>query len=258
MRDPWFPAILALIVLLSVWLGIFGPLPSGFAAWLQSWQTLASAMVASIAAVIAFRNTSRSLQHAESLERRRRNRKHAAVRAVLPLALSQVNEYAERSARGLDELVDKCVAQSLPAGTASPNLAHALPGETLKTLAEFIEYSDQVNADLIEATVAAIQIHDARTRGIVERNNDPSGDRLVTKFELEGRIVDAAAIYAAAGAVYDYARRRKDTLPETIKWADVTSALNNMGFWHELHPRLQEDINRREKFTTGPFQDGPV
>ena len=73
MRGPWFPAILILIFLLGTWLGIFGPLPNGFAAWLQSWQTLASALVASIAAVIAFRNTSRCLQRAESLEKHRRD-----------------------------------------------------------------------------------------------------------------------------------------------------------------------------------------
>jgi hypothetical protein len=239
---------------LGIWLGIFGPLPNGFVAWLQSWQTLASALVASLAAVIAFRNTSRSLEHAEALERRRRDRKHAAVRAVLPLALSQVSEYAERSARLLDELVNKCVDEALPARSASSSLIEPLPSETLKTLAEFIEYSDRVNVDLIEAIVAAIQIHDARTRGIVEDNNEPSGGRTVTKFELEGRIVDAAAIYAAVGAVYDYARRRKDAVPHTITWDAVNGALGNMRFWYEQYPRLREDIDRRKRLTAGPFQ----
>jgi hypothetical protein len=107
MRDPWFPIILILIVLLAVWLGIAGPLPEGFPAWLQKWQTLAAALVASIAAYIAFRNTSRTLNHAEKLESNRRNRKHAAVRAVLPLALAQVTGYAERSARALNELMGR-------------------------------------------------------------------------------------------------------------------------------------------------------
>jgi hypothetical protein len=254
-RDPWFPAILILIVLLGTWLGIFGSLPNGFAAWLQSWQTLAAALVASIAAVIAFRNTSRSLQHAESLERRRRDRKHAAVRAVLPLALSQVTDYAERSARQLNELVGKCIAEALPPRTATPKLIQPLPAETLKTLAEFIEYSDQIDVSLIEATVASIQVHDARTRGIVEDNSDPSNEHIVTQFQLEGRIVDAAAVYAAVGAVYDYARRRKDTLPKAITWDAVAAALDNMRFWQEEFPRLREDIDRRRKLTTGPFEN---
>jgi hypothetical protein len=49
MRDPWFPASLILIVLLAVWLSIFGPMPDGFASWrqtLKEWQTLTGALVA--------------------------------------------------------------------------------------------------------------------------------------------------------------------------------------------------------------------
>src|SRR5438445_2079765 len=102
-----------LITLFAVWLGILGPLPNGVTGWLQNWQTLIAATVAStiasIAAYVAFQNTSRSLAHAERLETNRRRRKHAAVRAVLPLALSQVIAYAERSAHALDALVASCI-----------------------------------------------------------------------------------------------------------------------------------------------------
>src|SRR5580704_16524622 len=127
MRDPWFPIALMLIVILGVWLGIVGPLPHGFAAWLQQWQTLAAACVASAAAYIAFRNTSRTLAHAESLENRRRIRKHAAIRAVLPLALAQVSNYAARSAEALNQLVHICQGETLPSGIASRQLLEPPP-----------------------------------------------------------------------------------------------------------------------------------
>lgn len=142
MRDPWFPIALMLIVLLGVWFGIFGPMPDGFTKWLQGWQTLIAAFVAAVAVIVAFKNTDRSLAHAENLETNRRQRKHAAVRAVLPLALSQVIAYAERSAWTLNDLVSKCEGETLPAGVAAESLLEPLPSETLKSLADFIEYTD--------------------------------------------------------------------------------------------------------------------
>lgn len=53
MRDPWFPIAWMLVILLTIWFGIVGPLPVGFTAWLQQWQTLVAAVVASGAAYIA-------------------------------------------------------------------------------------------------------------------------------------------------------------------------------------------------------------
>src|ERR1700754_443369 len=142
MRDPWFPITLMLAVLLSVWLGIIGPLPNGFVAWLQGWQTLASACVAIGAAYIAFRNTNRSLAQAESLETRRRRQKHVASRAMLPLALSEVVEYAETTAQALQNLIPACHKEMLTLNFTPSDFVKPLPSDALKLLADFIEYSD--------------------------------------------------------------------------------------------------------------------
>jgi hypothetical protein len=104
-------------------------MPDGFAKWLQGWQTLIAAVVAAVAVIVAFKNTDRSLAHAESQETNRRRRKHAAVRAVLPLALSQVLAYAEQSARALKDLVGKCEGETLPAGAATESLVEPLPSD---------------------------------------------------------------------------------------------------------------------------------
>jgi hypothetical protein len=229
-------------------------MPDSFTGWLQKWQTLAAAGVASIAAYIAFRNTTRSLNHSESLEKNRRTRKHAAVRAVLPLALSQVVAYAERSTRALDELVSQCEGEVLPSGAAPESLAEPLPSETLTALADFIEYSDAVNVAVLEATVAWIQIHDSRLRSLVQDNHDPSQNHIVVRTEIEGRIIDAASVYAGAGSFFDYARRRSQKVPSVLTWDVVTRALRNMRLWDEEHPRLYEIISRREAISAGPFE----
>jgi hypothetical protein len=241
-----------------VWLGIFGPAPPGTVGWLQAWQPLIAATiastVASVAAYIAFGNTTRSLEHAEYLERNRRYRKHAATRAVLPLALSQVTGYAERSAHALNELIAKCMEEKLPAMIAPDDLVQPLPSETLKTLAEFIEYSDAVDVNVLEATVASIQIHDSRLRDLVKVNRDPSEEGIIIQTQIESYIIDAAAVFAGASANYDYARRRQSQLPGQLSWDRVINALTNMRYWDEEHPRLYKIIEQRRKFTEGPFE----
>jgi hypothetical protein len=229
-----------------------------FVAWLHNWQPLVGATVALIAALIAvyfgYRNTTRSLDHAGKLETRRRRRKHAAVRAVLPLALAQVLDYAERSARALDELLNACDGEELPSNTAPETLAQPLPSETLKALADFIEYSDDVDVSVVEATVAWIQIHDSRLRGLVEDNHDPSGTRMVLRTGIMARIIDAASIYAGAAAVFEYARRQREQLPRILTWDAVTHALRNMHFFDDEYPGLHEMLARREALSAGPFE----
>lgn len=190
---------------------------------LQKWQMLVGAGVALLAAVIAFFNTTRSLTHAGRLEATRRSRKHAAIRAMLPLALSEILDYAHQSAHRLNGLIASCQNDVLPAMTASADVIQPIPAETLQTLAEFIEYSDTVDVRVIEATVALVQIHDARVRGLVEANRDPSRTHIVRQEEIEARVVNAASIYAGAACVFDYARRRQDRVPLDVSWDDVRS-----------------------------------
>lgn len=254
MRDPWFLIAVILAFLITVWLGIFGPMPSGFVAWLQGWQTLMAAIVASIAALVAFTNTTRSLKHAQQLESNRRSRKHAAVRAVLPLALAQTTAYAEQSARDLNKLVGACDKnEALPLRTVPNDLVKPVPSETLKIFGEFIEYSDALDVGIVQKTVAWIQIHDSRMRALVHDNHDPLENHIIVRHELEGRILDAASIYAAAAAMFEYARGLDVQLPTTISWEEVRGALRNMRFWDGEHSRLYNIIGGREGKTYGPF-----
>jgi hypothetical protein len=256
-RDPLFPIVLVLIVLLGVWLGILGPLPDSFSAWLQKWQTLVAAIagssIASIAAYVAFSNTSRSLKHAQQLEDRRRSRKHAALRSVLPVTLADVSRYAERSVRNLNELASNCVGEALPKMLAPSDLAAPLPSETLGTLAAFIEYSD-FNVGVIEGTLSLIQIHDSRVRTLVENNHNTDGINIVVRANIEASVIDAASIYAGAGAVFDYARRRQETLPAILTWDNVENALGNLRVFADEYPRLYELLNRRRSLSAGPFE----
>lgn len=250
MLDPWFPVALILIALFASWLSIFGPISNGFGAWLHDWQTLVAALVAIVAAGVAFHNTTRSLNQAEELEKRRRSRKLAAIRAVLPLALAKITEYAARSARNLDRLVEVCVGRELPPNSAQESLITPLPSETLKALTEFIEYSDEIDISIAELTVGLIQIHDARIRDLIDANRDQTGQRGVAKESIMGCVIDAASIYAAASAMFGYARQFQNHLPTTVSWEYVNELILFMPLDQDYEPL----INQRQKFCTGPFE----
>lgn len=257
MRDRYFPLTLIAVAAFGGTLEFLGPLPDTFVARAHEWQSLIAATlaatVASVAAYVAFQNTTRSLAHAEDLERRRRSRKQAALRAMLPLALAAVSDYAERSAHALTELMKSLNGEGLPWATAPENLAQPLPTDALETLADFIEYSDQVDVSVLEGTVAWIQIHDSRVRGIVKDNRNPSRETVVVRHTLETGILDAASIYAGAACIYEYARRQSDQIPRILSWDAVRGGLRNMRFWDDQHPRLYKVIEGRERNSAGPY-----
>ena len=219
--------------------------------------------MALFAAWIAFHNTSRSLRQSDKQEASRRKRKHAALRAVLPLALSQIGDYAEKSARALHELGLQCQGQQferLPRMAASANLVQPLPADTLKALSDFIEYSDGMDVVVLEDTVAWIQIHNSRVRHIVESNRDQSGTRVVTRLEITASVIDAAVIYASSGAMMQYSRRQRECLPLVVSWARVRAALLGIGIWHDEYDAA---LTRREARTEpgagafGPLREPP-
>jgi hypothetical protein len=249
---------LGAMTMLAVWLLVVLPMvysTPGFLTLLQSWQTLISAMVALVAAGVAYWNTNRLVRQAEELEAVRRSRKHAALRAVLPLALSKVVDYAEGSAHRLQDLLQKCADESLPRGAATPeHHLKPLPSDTLQTLRDFIEYSDQLNVAVLESTLAWIQIHEARVRDLVE----PPPGRITTRTSIESSIVDAATIYAGAAVTFDYARRRGAGLPGSLSWDAVRSGLSNMQLWEDQYPRLHQILNGRQRHWTSPFEPDDV
>jgi hypothetical protein len=203
-RDPWFPILLFVPALLCIWLGIIGPLPAGVADWLKTWQTLLGASVAVIAAYIAVRNTTRTLSLTQTLETHRRQRKHAALRATLPLALSQIGAYGEETAKALQNLISKCHNERLRTGEITDAILRPVPSEGLKSLAEFIEYSDTVDIRVLANTLALIQIHDSRLRSMLRDNTDPGATRIVTRSNIEESIVDGATIYAGGMSAFGY------------------------------------------------------
>jgi hypothetical protein len=132
---------------------------------LYNWQTLISGLLALGAAIAGIVYLHRQIRQTEELEGKRRAKKLAAIRAVGPLALSAIGEYAKQCTNVLKALHVQCGT-----GLALPSSSVALPdvpNETITLFSDFIEYSDDDEADLIEELMRDIQVQQSRLRGLV-------------------------------------------------------------------------------------------
>jgi hypothetical protein len=245
-------ALVALIAL-AVWLLICLPLiylPNASSTWIetaQRWQTLIASCVAIVAAIIAWTNTSRTLKANSKLELQRRQQKHRALRAVLPLSLSEISLYCSRTAHVLETLWGECIDEALPKKAEIKPTFPPLPTETVRAFVDFIEYSDELETSLFRTMLARLQVSRARNREIETFFESEDRHMIILENNIEEYILDAAAIYAASAAAFDYGREKTHSLPSEITWDRVRSALRNMKIWDDDLPELYAMIARQEE-----------
>ncbi|EHR01236.1 hypothetical protein [Bradyrhizobium sp. WSM471] len=223
--------------------------------WIESakqWQTLIASSIAIVAAGVAWYNTSRTLKANAELETKRRSQKHAALRAILPLSLSVISSYCSLTMRGLEELWGECVDGALPHNLNVEPTFPELPTETVKAFADFIEYSDALDTSLFRRMLARIQVSRARIAEVVRVIEQGDEEAMILEINIEEYILDAASIYAAAAAAFDYGREKTDTLPKELTWDQVRSSLRNMKVWEHDAQRLYATIERREADGASP------
>jgi len=211
---------------------------------LQPWQTLIGSGVAFLAIAVTYLNTSRTLAKTQKLEEYRRTRKQEALRAILPLALSEVCQYAEIVCQRLLPLVNSCANRLLiHDGITAPTFP-LLPPDAIKSLSDFIEYADEIDVQLPVALVRKLQILHARLTGLVSKMED-AGD-VTQESWLESMVIDCAVLYARAAAAFEFSRGEKRDLPAAIDWGNVRLALKNMGQWDDEIPAVYKTIDQYE------------
>lgn len=250
--------LLALALILGVGVTIVAPIISSpdsvkLSDWFGFAGSFGGAIVALMAAWKAWSAVQGQIQQTERLESQRRRQKHAALRAVLPLQLSELTTYCLRSAQALLTLHGQCIDEELPhrTGITIPSFPN-LREETVKSIAEFIEYSDDLDASIFQKTLARLQIHNARIgeiRYIVETR---AAGETILKINLEHYIVDAATVYAGAASAFDYARHRAIRMSHDVTWENVRSALRNMKIWDDDVPNIFATITRFEDAEVKP------
>jgi hypothetical protein len=175
------------------------------------WETLVTGIGAVVAAFFTVRRLQEQITQTQKLADDQRQRLARAARATLPLALSQLAQYATSCIKGLYDLrpyfrthsaddlaqrAQKCAVWELP----------LLSDNVFNSLKECVEVIDDEPAQAIVALIGHIQIQRSRLEGYISRArlNDPT--HLVAFSNIEHAMYDAAEIHARTSTLFPFSR----------------------------------------------------
>lgn len=180
------------------------------------------------------------IMQSERHETERLRRRHAAVRATLPLALSQLSDYAEGVARQFTQFVreaDEHIDQDALSNITLPELSDSF----LKTLIDTIEAAPtETPREAMADMIRDLQILQSRIRfhTNVERG------KITLKSNIEDIIVRAAEIEGWVAILYPYSRRQLDEVKPVNLLEESKKSLNSFGFYEETDRRIFERLIR--------------
>lgn len=207
--------------------------------WLDHWQTLVGAAIAIPFA--AFAIFVPIIQ-----ERRRINRRAFALRASLPLRLSEIVSYATQAVTALSECRGgDGVHEEVMKRFEAPRLPETLVGGLEQTMEAF--NNRRVNRRLA-SIIEQIQVLNSRMSTLPTENHDGAW--------IDQMLVQAGTIYAQAESLYDYGRRRSNTTPQKILWSDVARALHIAKLFDLAYPDVYSTLRRYDEAHLDPEIDG--
>ena len=205
------------------------------------YQTSIAGLLAIAGAVIGAVYINKQIKSAERQELNRLASRREAARAVLPLTLSSITEYASDAGRAMLNLMGQCNGEALPAAVVMPTWP-ILPTDAITELKELAENSRLAETIFVSRLLSAIQIQNSRIRGL---QRELAGERRSTvKSNLESYLLDAAESYARATALFDYARREADQFPTQITWEAVRQGVWLIALHSPSPDRVFEAIGR--------------
>ncbi len=196
--------------------------------WVYQHETLTSGLLALIAAFFTVRFLCLQIKQSDRHNKDRRSRKFESARAVLPLALSRLVDYANHA---LDfSLIGKGRFDK-PEGyeKAFPQL----PDDVVPVFREVIEYADDEKVGhTLRELISEIQVHHARMTSLPRKQvtiEAGGRERINLTISYEKAIFDAAHLFLHASTLFDYARFETDKLPEKPTDEDVERMLSIRG-----------------------------
>ena len=209
------------------------------------WQAQTGAMLAIAAAVLGAGAVVYQTEVTQRLEKTRRTRRTAALRAVLLPDFMDLSDYAKNCGTTLaDALARHPKIQSIyDPGLQLP----PLPDGLVSRLTELIEQADSDHAGPLIALVRRLQIQHARAREIQTRAANRHG-KILLWTNLTSGVIDAAEIQARCGKLFEYARGNATVPAAEIAPANVSEAV----FWmcEDLSGDIREELEKSIKDRT--------
>jgi hypothetical protein len=210
---------------------------------LEKWQTLIAGLIAIVAALIGGHFINRQIRVTKDLEATARSRRFDAAKAVLPLTLSSLTDYAIASNRMLKAIHATATHGSIPK-QANPELAPIVPAEIVDDLRSLIELSDEPLRISVVDLMHQIQVQFSRVRSMVANLKDGYDDDFtITTLNVENYMIDTADIYARCSMLFDIARGNSAQPPGAPRQTDIRVALRQMGIWEDTYRRVHERLN---------------
>jgi hypothetical protein len=292
MRTPiLMTVIVSLITLTSAALGLYvwlfayamlrDPTWRHLITLLFLWQTQTGAAFALAAALIGAGVILHQTQANRRQEEEQRERRATALRAVLPLTLSELSDYAAVCASRLAQLLELGRAgPEQPRGllresseAAFRDRARSLKLPSIPTglvgqLTELIEATKPAHIKPFVILIRRLQIQHARGRNIQKQANDKDGLLPLTidlRTNLVGGVIDAAEVFVRCSELFPYARGETSAPPTAITSAQVKKALFFLmpGVLADVR-EIEQAIDAREKSKSGenggvplPTSSGP-
>jgi len=258
--DKWlFSVGIALLVLLSVvvnaWFdatfacrGMPIDWPGGtrcaFVKFFYDWQQLLGGFFAVGAAVAAWVAIHRQVNQAERQEHERNRRKRDAARAMLPLALSGIVDYARNCT---DRLLLAYKNRQDNAITKVEWHAPVVPSGAIADLRTMVEASETpAEGRLVARILWRLQIQASRLRSLSIDLNPTSDSTIVTANSIEQFLVDTIEICALASAMFPFARGETEYPP--IQDPDLSNMFNAqmaLGIHDGLYPKVDQRLERQ-------------
>ena len=236
-------------------------LPNGAAIagqWLYDWQTLLSGMLALGAAFLAASQIRKQIAQTENFHQSEINRRHAATRCVLPLALSGISNFLQAMANSVAEEIecrepapdnfgDMLVVMRVERSNFDPV---SIASDHIAVIQDFVEtLTNRSEVRHVAELVAQIQVLQARY-------NDFSFSQVCVTDRLHALLLDIATVGTLNDSIFNYARAVDDgefgivgQLSNNEAWDRVQGKLNGLCF---ERPRLdmfsQEAVKRINRY----------
>jgi hypothetical protein len=197
------------------------------------WQAQMGAAFALAAALIGAIAIVRQTEATERRAEERRQRRATALRAVLPLLLSELNDYAASCANIFAQVLEsnedapwtwptgKAAPGSTTFATGVPVMIPPLPSGLVGQLIDLIETIPPDHARPLVTLVKRVQIQHSRALALQQRILSPRQGQMVVRSNVLACLIDAIEVHARCARLFPYARGEIMAPPAVVSTDDV-------------------------------------
>ncbi len=213
--------------------------------WMHEHQTLIAGALSIVAAWLTIRAIQKQIRQSNLHRQDDISRKHRAIKSGLPIALSEITNYAEESLREWDKIytnwkkIDEWDEKSpFPIDIDRP----VFPAGALDSVQNAIETASPENAQQLAKLIAVAQIHNSRSHSELDQfsPNTKDQDLINTKQSIKSMYIISLILKLTAENMYEFGRGLVPEIPNANPGAK--EALNRLIFTLDIDDEVEEHV----------------